>query len=93
MKFKNEVLYNLACGDKVEGFERLENELVDHSRWSVIYSMVFTTEGKFFRSNYSRGATEYQEESPYEYDGDEIECEEVFPKEFTITRYVTKEEL
>lgn len=40
---------------------------------------------------YSVGATEMQEESPYEYEGEWVEVTEVVPKEVTVTKYVPKE--
>jgi len=49
--------------------------------------MVFETEGKFYETFYSVGATESQEERAYEYEPDDIECKEVFPVEKTIIVY------
>jgi hypothetical protein len=55
----------------------VERKIIDHSRWSVTYSEVFEHEGKFYLTSYSVGATESQDESPYQYDGEDIECNEV----------------
>ena len=41
--------------------------------------MIFRYGTKFYTSTYSEGATEMQDEYPYEYDGDEVECKEVIP--------------
>lgn len=81
MKFAKEFLIDqegLTVYDKV----------VDVSRWSIHYERVFEFEGKFYKTTYSRGATESQWEVPYEDDGDEVECPEVFPHQTTITVYL-----
>lgn len=80
MKFDKEFLQEFD-GDTV--YDRI----VGHSRWSVRHERVFAYEGKFFLTTYSRGATEAQEESPYEYEAEQIECAEVFPRETTVTVY------
>ena len=66
------------------------NEISGKSRWSVHFHRVVRYEGRFFRANYSVGATESQDQSAYEYDPEEIECVEVFPVEKTITVYETR---
>jgi len=47
------------------------------SRWSIHCWGVFEHKGKFYRTVFSVGATECQDERPYEYDDDDIECPEV----------------
>jgi len=71
-------------------FEMVRSELVDTSRWSNIHEVVYKDldSGKFYSSTYSVGATECQDESPYENDGDEIEFTEVVPKEVIKIEYV-----
>jgi len=86
MKFKKEFMQKVAY-DEAEGVEIIENNIVDHARWSVIHAIVFSFEGKFYSSSYRVGATESQDESPYEWDNDEIECCEVKPVSKTITVY------
>lgn len=88
MKFEKEWLKDLVWGDiPKEEATVVEKELVDTSRWSNIYEIVFKVEDKFYSSSYSVGATEMQDEQPYEYDDDEIECCEVVPVEKTIIVY------
>jgi len=53
-----------------------ENKLVDHTRWSLHYDLIFKHEGKFYSTSYSIGATEHQDERPWEYEK-EVECVEV----------------
>jgi len=90
MKFAKQVLQDLVDNEEVEGVEVIETEMVDRSRWSIQYEMIFTHEGKFYSSHYGVGATEDQDESPYEYDDDEIECTEVWPHEKVVVSYGTK---
>ena len=84
MKFNKGFLQDVVYGD--EG-EIIENKIVDASRWSIHYRMVFKHDNKFYETFYSTGATETQDERPYEYEADEIECHEVFSVEKTITVY------
>lgn len=53
-------------------------ELVGNSRWSLDYRLVFGKDGKFYETSYSRGATECQDEQPFEYE-DEVKCIRVYP--------------
>lgn len=88
MKFKRETLQALLWGEDV-GLTVISNDLTDTSRWSLHYDLVFKEEdtGKFYSVSYSRGATESQDEQPFEYDGDEIGCVEVQPVEKVVTVY------
>ncbi len=69
----------------------IKETITDTGRWTITYEAVIQdlTDGKFYKIWYSRGATEMQDESPFEYDGDEIECVEVEPFQKTVTRYRT----
>jgi hypothetical protein len=67
--------------------ETVEDKMVEHKRWSIVHVRVFGHEGKFYRTRYAVGATESQDESPYENDPDQIECPEVHPVQKTITVY------
>lgn len=70
-----------------EEHETVYDKIVDTTRWSICYERVFKHDGKFYMTDYSVGATENQDEHPYEYEGDMIECKEVFPVEKTVTVY------
>lgn len=65
----------------------VQDELVDTSRWSHIHERIYQNleDGKFYSTSYSTGATECQDETPYEYDGDVVEFIEVKAVEKTIT--------
>ena len=74
--------------------ELIENEITDTSRWSNHYRFVVKWyvnkvghPDKYFEGYYSKGATEQQEELPFENDPDIIKLEEVVPVEITKTVY------
>ena len=91
MKFDKSVLIDLLYGDyDNDGMKKayvIENELISNDRWSLHYRMIFKYADKYYETFYSRGATEYQDEQPYEFEDDMIECDEVVPVEKTITVY------
>lgn len=57
-------------------YSAMEDSIIDTSRWSIHHKIIFEYEGKFYSTYYSEGATECQDEVPWEYE-DEIECVEV----------------
>lgn len=87
VKFKKEDLIELLEDDHGD-FKVIKNWLVDTSRWSLIYGLVFSYQDKFYETTYSCGATESQDESPFEYSPKEIECREVKPVDTVVTIYV-----
>lgn len=72
--------------------EIIEDTIIETSRWSEIHSLVFKApdDGKFYEVGYSRGLTEYQDESPWEYET-EVEATEVAPFEVMVTKYLPVE--
>jgi len=72
-------------------FTAVEDKIVDNSRWSIYHEIIFEYEGKFYKTHYSVGATECQDESPWEYE-DEVDCTEVVQKEVTVTAWAPVEE-
>lgn len=69
--------------------EVVQSNLIDTTRWSHVHERVYKdlATGKYWRTTYRVGATECQDEGPYEYDGEEIELEEVVPVEIKKTIY------
>lgn len=67
------------------------NRIVNTTRWSIIHEIVFEDNGKFYMTTYSKGATECQDESPWEYD-DEVKCTEVELKEVKVKKWVPVED-
>lgn len=69
----------------------IEDNIYDTRRWSEDHEIVFKYDGKYYQACYSCGATEMQDESPWEYE-DEIDCTEVVQKEILVKKWVKKEE-
>jgi len=69
-------------------YSATENNIIDSSRWSIQHKIVFAYEDKFYQAYYSKGATEMQDESPWEYE-EEVECIEVELKEVKVMQWVT----
>ena len=87
--FKKEDLINLVDEGGCEGLVRVESRILSIARWSINHRMVFKDKasGRFYEAHYSRGATESQDESPFEHDDDLVECEEVHPVEKVVIVY------
>ena len=68
-------------------YSAILDNIVDTSRWSIHHEIVFEDKGKFYSTHYSEGATEYQDESPWECEKD-IECTEVELKEVVIKKWL-----
>ena len=62
------------------------DKIIDMSRWSIIHEIVFEDNGKFYQTTYSEGATECQDERPWEYE-DEVECYEVELREVKVNKW------
>lgn len=94
VKFDKEKLQSLLCGSdeflKREDIEIVESEIIDHRRWSVDYLMTFRQGDRYFRVDYSMGATEHQDQGPFDDCGEFVEVEEVVPVEKTIVVYEPK---
>ncbi len=86
---KSDLLNVLDCnpGETFEGYTHVTSKMIGKRRWSLDHYMVFGFEDKFYMAHYSVGATENQDESPWEYEGDQIECVEVEPRKQTIIAY------
>ena len=83
MKFARQFLID-GLDDEVA---TVSKKITGRRRWVTTYRRVFRHDGKFYETYYDVGSTEQQDQSPYEYEDDEIECAEVFPVERTVTFY------
>ena len=45
----------------------VRNQIIDHDRWSLHFELIFELDGKYYKGRYSKGATEYQDEKPFDY--------------------------
>ncbi|MCK5613180.1 hypothetical protein KAR91_65515 [Candidatus Pacearchaeota archaeon] len=81
-------------GGESDDLMEIESSIIDTTRWATVHSIVFkdVRTGRYYESYFNRGATEMQDESPYEYDNDIIEVQEVVQKEVTTTKWVRKED-
>ena len=93
LKIDKELLVSIVWGGQPLDYEVVQNEIVEHTRWSVVHECIIKHKpsGKYYDASYSEGATEMQDESPFEYDDvDEngcLELDEVEPYEVTVTKY------
>ncbi len=64
-----------------DAYRVIRDEIVDTTRWSIVHSLVIQSvaDNRFWSDCYSVGATESQDESPWEHS--EPAFTEVFPKE------------
>jgi hypothetical protein len=90
-KFPKRVLQDLL-GEDIEEFEGqnieiVSDKIVDNTRWSIVSHLLFKHGDKFYFTSYSRGATENQDERPFEYANAEIECPEMEQYEVVVKKY------
>ena len=78
--------------DEHEDWEQVLEEITGQSRWSIDYMGICKHKptNKTYRFYYSRGATESQDEEPYQYDDGEIDVIEVEQKEVSVMQWVDK---
>jgi hypothetical protein len=86
--FKKEDLLEVL-DDSSEGLEKVSDTITGKSRWSLNHALVFREKatGRHFSVGYSEGATEQQDEGPWEHDPDDVEVTEVRPVQRTVTAY------
>jgi len=89
MKLTSEEACNVIWGDTEDWKPASDKNIDGTSRWSVFMSQVFEhiPTGKFYLFEWSKGATECQDEDPFEY-VDEVEPSEVVEKEVTVKKWV-----
>jgi len=66
-----------------DGIKVLEDTISGHSRWAVSHKLIVQIGGKFYRTYYSTGATEYQDERPWQ-DDDTVTFTEIHKVPKTI---------
>ncbi len=81
----------LAVWNDSDKWEEIESNVIDNSRWSVQKEGIFKhiESGKFYSFNWQQGATETQDERPFEYES-EVTVIEVEQKEVTVKKWVVK---
>lgn len=78
-------------GDYSDEVDVIYDKVIDTDRWSTHCENVFKKGDRYYKTYYSRGSTEIQDEAPYEYEDEWVEVTEVVPKEVTVTKYMAKE--
>lgn len=75
-----------------DDYQTISEEIYGQGRWSIRKSGIFKrlSDGTFWMADWSEGATEYQDKSPFEYN--DAEFFQVEPKEVTVTKYVIVED-
>lgn len=94
MKFTKELLLELLDyndGESTEdGYQVIQTKVIDDSRrWVLVHEMIFAFNDSYYATYFETAKHEDGDVRPYEFDGDEIECEEVFPVEVTVTEFMT----
>jgi hypothetical protein len=90
MIFKKEDLQMIVWDDH-EDYEVVAREFIGTRRWSIDYYLVFKNKaGVYYGVSYSVGATEQQDEHPFDDEDDEVEVGIVEPYEKTVTAYRLK---
>lgn len=87
-KYSRDYLVN-ELGLPYEG-NVIYDKIIDTTRWSIVHEIVFEDNGKFYQTTYMEGATEIQDERPWEYE-DVIECTEVALREVKVKKWVPVE--
>jgi len=74
--------------DETDKYQIIEDKYVENTRWSINSRLVIQDleTKKYYAAYHSKGATEYQDEEPWE-DDNEVLFTEVFPEERTTIIY------
>lgn len=49
------------------GASVVRDDIVDTTRWGIVHKVVFRADGDLWEITFEEGATEYQEQDPFEY--------------------------
>ena len=69
-----------------DGDDVVEDMISGKSRWAIVHRLIFKFEGKLYETSYQLGATEQQDEGPWEYEKN-VKCTEVEAYQRTVTDY------
>lgn len=78
MKLTGEDARAVVCEDHEDWSIVVDEQIINHGRWSLICEIIarHKPSNRCYRFNFSRGATEQQDEQPFEYE-DSVEVPEV----------------
>ena len=89
LELDQETASELAYGDFDNSIYEVVSNIIDgHSRWRINFELVIKTlvDGRFWKARYSKGATESQDEGPFEYGSSTFT--EVFPIKKEVIVYI-----
>lgn len=91
MKLTREEAQSIVWGDTSD-WKTIEENTIGHSRWAIEKEGIFQhlPTKRYYKLDWNEGATEMQDEAPFEYD-EGIEAIEVIQKEVTIKQWVRNE--
>lgn len=82
-------MYEVLDGEN--GTKIIEDKITGNGRWDIAHNLIWQhTDGRIFQCQYSVGATEQQEQGPWEYEK-EIECTEMVKRLITVEKWIPKE--
>ena len=84
--FKKEDLLEML-DEESENLHLIRDEIYDTGRWTIYHAIIFKEGDQFYHTTYGVGATEQQDEYPWEYEK-EVRCVEVFPEVVEKTVFV-----
>ena len=89
IEISKETAQELVWEGSSGGFTVVKKVITGHSRWSILNMLVFRRDddGQLFGADYSTGATEYQDEEPFQYQ-DPVKCFDV--EEVMLPTFVRK---
>ena len=88
LELDQETASGLAYGDFDNSIYEVVSNINGHSRWTINFELVIKTlvDGRFWKARYSKGATESQDEGPFEYVSSTFT--EVFPIKKEVIVYI-----
>ena len=87
-----ELVYNGEYYESGYELEVVRARIADQSRWSIFYEMIIydVTADRYYSTEYSVGATEAQDESPYEDEPEVVDVVEVFEVKQIVSSFVSE---
>ena len=87
-----ELVYNGEYYEHGYELEVVRARIADQSRWSIFYEMIIydVTDDRYYSTEYSTGATEAQDESPYEDEPEMVDVTEAFEVKQIVSWFVSE---
>ena len=85
LELSEEDARDIVDGD-MDDWVSIRKNMIERSRWAVLYEEILQHDNKYYRTSYRRAATESQEGRPFDYEK-KVKFTQVEPFEKTITDY------